>query len=51
MYKVFRVFIDEQGVHEYYWGQWEDAHTANEVALKLRDDGFCDSSIVRYVEE
>lgn len=49
MYKVYRVVMDENGnLNEWYWGAWDDRYTANEVALKLRDDYGVFSTVVRY---
>lgn len=46
MFKVYRVFLENGKLNEYYWGQWADENKANEVALELRD-GNCFSTIVR----
>lgn len=50
MYQVFRQFWVDSKIEEYYWGEWEDPNTANEVALELRG-GACFSTVVRYVEK
>ena len=50
MYQVFRQFWVDGKIEEYYWGEWEDPNTANEVALELRG-GACFSTVVRYVEK
>ena len=46
MFQVFRQFWEDGELKSYYWGEWPDAHTANEVALELRKD--CDSTVVIY---
>ena len=50
MYEVYKVFLENDELKEYYWGAWEDANKANEVALELRD-GSCFSTVVHYVEK
>jgi hypothetical protein len=50
MYQVFRQFIENGEIKEYYWGEWADSNKANEVALELRG-GDCFSTVVRYVEK
>jgi hypothetical protein len=39
-YGVYKVFIEEDSIDKWFWGEWTDANKANEVALKLRNDGF-----------
>lgn len=50
MYQVFRVFLENGELKEYFYGQWENADIANEVALELRK-GDCLSTVVYYVEK
>jgi len=50
MYAVYRVFLEDGELKEYYWGKWSDENTANEVALELRG-GSCLSTVVRYIEK
>lgn len=50
MWQVFRVFLEDGELKEYYWGEWEDRDKANEVALELRD-GSCFSTVVYYKEK
>lgn len=38
MYKVYRVYLVDGKLEEYFWGEWADADTANEVALQLREE-------------
>ena len=49
-YQVFRVFVEDGELKEYYWGTWTDRNKANEVALELRT-GDCFSTVVHEVEE
>ena len=50
MYQVFRQFIEDGEIKEYYWGEWADEKVANKVALELRATD-CFSTVVRYVEK
>ena len=50
MYQVFRVFNINGQLEEYYWGQWEDANKANQVALELRATTDCFTPVVYAVE-
>ena len=50
MYEVYRVFLEDGELKEYYWGRWSDERKANEVALELRD-GSCLSTVVYKVDK
>ena len=45
-YGVYKVFVEDGSIEKWLWGEWTDRDKANEVALKLRNDGF----IVEVIE-
>ena len=50
MYAVYTVFEVNGKLEEYFYGRWVDSNTANEVALKLREEIDCFSTVV-YKED